>query len=79
MAWLFLLCERAGIVTCLAAGWLAARFGLAATLCGGLSLAIGALVAMAYLNQYFGVGMSFIYVMAVQGVSGVAGDLATCR
>ena len=32
LAWLFLLYEIAGIVTNLAAGWLAARFGLAATL-----------------------------------------------
>ena len=32
LAWLFLLYEVAGIVTNLYAGWLAARFGLAATL-----------------------------------------------
>jgi hypothetical protein len=41
LAWLFLLYEVAGIVTNLAAGWLAARFGLAATLYGGLALQIG--------------------------------------
>jgi sugar phosphate permease len=35
LAWLFLLYELAGIVTNLAAGWLAARFGLAATLYAG--------------------------------------------
>ena len=47
LAWLFLLYEAAGIVTNLGAGWLAARFGLAATLYGGLALQIGALVALA--------------------------------
>ena len=41
LAWLFLLYEVAGIVTNLAAGWLAARFGLAATLYAGLALQIG--------------------------------------
>jgi MFS family permease len=39
LAWLFLLYELAGIGTNLAAGWLAARFGLSATLYGGLALA----------------------------------------
>src|SRR5690606_20254060 len=50
LAWLFLLYEVAGIGTNLAAGWLAARFGLAATLYGGLALQIGALVALAQLG-----------------------------
>ena len=50
LAWLFLLYEVAGIVTNLAAGWLAARFGLAATLYAGLALQIGALVALAQLD-----------------------------
>ena len=50
LAWLFLLYEAAGIVTNLGAGWLAARFGLAATLYGGLALQIGALVALAQLD-----------------------------
>merc|ERR1711965_753155 len=45
LAWLFLLYELAGIATNLAAGWLAARFGLAATLYGGLGLQIAALAA----------------------------------
>jgi MFS family permease len=76
LAWLFLLYEVAGIVTNLAAGWLAARFGLAATLYGGLGLQIGALVALAQLDPGWGVGASVVFVMAVQGVSGVAKDLA---
>ena len=76
LAWLFLLYEAAGIVTNLAAGWLAARFGLAATLYSGLALQIGALVALAQLDPSWGVAASVAFVMAVQGVSGVAKDLA---
>ncbi len=76
LAWLFLLYEVAGIVTNLAAGWLAARFGLSATLYGGLALQIGALVALAQLDPAWSVAASVAFVMAVQGVSGVAKDLA---
>ncbi|WP_309664142.1 organoarsenical effux MFS transporter ArsJ [Tabrizicola sp.] len=76
LAWLFLLYELAGIVTNLYAGWLAARFGLAATLYGGLVLQIAALAALAQLNPAWSVGASVAFVMAVQGVSGVAKDLA---
>ncbi len=76
LAWLFLLYEVAGIVTNLAAGWLAARFGLAATLYGGLALQIGALVALAQLDPGWTIAASVVFVMAVQGVSGVAKDLA---
>ena len=76
LAWLFLLYEIAGIVTNLAAGWLAARFGLAATLYAGLALQVGALVALAQLDPAWGIAASVAFVMAVQGVSGVAKDLA---
>ena len=76
LAWLFLLYEVAGIVTNLAAGWLAARFGLAATLYAGLALQVGALVALAQLDPGWGIAASVAFVMAVQGVSGVAKDLA---
>jgi len=76
LAWLFLLYELAGIGTNLAAGALAARFGLAATLYGGLVLQIGALVALAQLDPAWSIPASVAFVMAVQGVSGVAKDLA---
>ena len=76
LAWLFLLYEVAGIVTNLAAGWLAARFGLAATLYAGLALQVAALVALAQLNPTWSIPASVAFVMAVQGVSGVAKDLA---
>jgi MFS family permease len=76
LAWLFILYEVAGIVTNLGAGWLAARFGLAATLYAGLALQVFALVALAQLDPAWGVAASVSFVMAVQGLSGVAKDLA---
>lgn len=76
LAWLFLLYEVAGIATNLGAGWLAARFGLAATLYGGLALQIGALLALTQLDPGWRLPASVAFAMAVQGVSGVAKDLA---
>jgi len=76
LAWLFLLYEVAGIVTNLAAGWIAARFGLAITLWSGLLLQIVALVALAQLDPSWSIAASVVFVMVVQGMSGVAKDLA---
>jgi MFS family permease len=76
LAWLFLLYELAGIVTNLYAGWLAARFGLAATLYAGLMVQIAALLALTALDPTWGITASVGFVMAVQGLSGVAKDLA---
>ncbi len=76
LAWLFLLYEVAGIVTNLSAGWIAARFGLTSTLYAGLALQAAALVALAQLDPAWPVAASVGFVMAVQGVSGVAKDLA---
>lgn len=76
LAWLFLLYEVAGIVTNLAAGWIAARFGLAVTLWSGLLLQIAALIGLARLDPGWSVTASVTFVMVVQGLSGVAKDLA---
>jgi hypothetical protein len=76
LAWLFVLYEVAGIVTNLTAGWLAARFGLALTLHLGLALQVAALVALTRLDPAWTVATSVLFVMLVQGVSGVAKDLA---
>ncbi|KUJ80670.1 MFS transporter permease [Ruegeria marisrubri] len=76
LAYLFVLYETAGVVTNLSAGWIAARFGLTRTLYAGLALQVAALVALARLDPGWAVGFSVVYVMAVQGVSGVAKDLA---
>lgn len=75
LAYMFLLYEFMGVVTNLSAGWIAARFGLASTLYAGLALQIGALVGLASLDTAWTVTLSVIFVMAVQGVSGVAKDL----
>ena len=76
LAYLFVLYEIAGMVTNLCAGWLAARFGLTATLYLGLGLQVAALIALAQLDPAWAIGASVVYVMLVQGVSGVAKDLA---
>lgn len=76
LAYLFVLYEIAGVVTNLSAGWIAARFGLASTLYAGLGLQVLALVALAQLDPGWAVGASVVYVMLVQGASGVAKDLA---
>ncbi|RNF36418.1 MFS transporter [Paracoccus methylarcula] len=76
LAYLFLLYEVAGIVTNLSAGWIAARFGLTSTLYAGLGIQVLALLALATLDPGWSLWASVIYVMAVQGASGVAKDLA---
>ncbi|RUS63214.1 MFS transporter [Pseudorhodobacter sp. E13] len=76
LAYLFVLYEVAGIVTNLSAGWIAARFGLTSTLYAGLSLQVLALLALAQLDPGWGLTASVIFVMLVQGLSGVAKDLA---
>ena len=76
LAYLFILYEVAGIVTNLSAGWIAARFGLTATLYAGLGIQILALLALAQLDPAWGLTASVVFVMVVQGLSGVAKDLA---
>ncbi|MBR9762109.1 MAG: organoarsenical effux MFS transporter ArsJ [Rhodobacteraceae bacterium] len=76
LAYLFLLYELAGVVTNLSAGWIAARFGLTRTLYAGLGLQVLALLALAELDPGWALWPSVAYVMAVQGASGVAKDLA---
>ena len=76
LAYLFVLYEIAGIVTNLCAGWIAARFGLTSTLYAGLGLQVVALLALAELDPSWAVGASVVFVMLVQGASGVAKDLA---
>ena len=76
LAYLFVLYEVMGVVTNLSAGWLAARFGLTSTLYAGLALQIIALVALAQLDPSWRLTASVTFVMCVQGLSGVAKDLA---
>ena len=76
LAYLFVLYEIAGVGTNLSAGWIAARFGLTSTLYAGLSLQVLALLALAQLDPGWGISASVVFVMLVQGLSGVAKDLA---
>lgn len=76
LAYLFVLYEIAGMVTNLSAGWIAARFGLASTLYAGLSLQIVALLALTQLDPNWQIVTTVVFVMLVQGLSGVAKDLA---
>ncbi len=75
LAYLFVVYEIAGVVTNLSAGWIAARFGLTTTLYVGLGLQVVALLALAQLDVTWAIGLSVLYVMLVQGLSGVAKDL----
>ena len=76
LAYLFLLYEVMGVITNLSAGWIAARFGLTSTLYAGLGLQVVALAALAQLDPAWGIAASVIFVMCVQGLSGVAKDLS---
>ncbi|MEO0912439.1 MAG: organoarsenical effux MFS transporter ArsJ [Pseudomonadota bacterium] len=76
LAYLFVLYEIAGVVTNLSAGWIAARFGLTSTLYAGLALQIAALLALTQMDPGWSVVGSVVFVMLVQGASGVAKDLA---
>ncbi len=76
LAYLFVLYEIAGVITNLSAGWVAARFGLTSTLYVGLSLQVVALLALTQLDPAWSITASVVFVMLVQGLSGVAKDLA---
>jgi uncharacterized membrane protein len=76
LAYLFVLYEIAGVITNLSAGWIAARFGLTSTLYAGLSLQVLALLALTQLDPAWSITTSVVFVMLVQGLSGVAKDLA---
>lgn len=75
LATLFLVYEFMGIVTNATGGWIASRFGLKLTLTSGLAAQILALVALSALPMDWSVAASVMYVLIIQGVSGVAKDL----
>ncbi len=72
VAMLFLFYEVFGIITNLVGGFLAARFGLKATLFMGLSIQI---VALSMLGLAPDAWLVVPYVMAAQALSGIAKDL----
>jgi MFS family permease len=75
LAFLFVLYEFFGIVTNLLGGWLGARFGLRWTLYAGLAVQIGALAMLAQLDSGWAMALSVAYVVAAQGLAGIAKDL----
>ena len=75
LAFLFLLYEGAGIVANLMGGWLAARYGITRMLVVGLGTQIAGFVLLSMLQPHWGVALSVVWVVAAQGVCGVAKDL----
>jgi MFS family permease len=75
LAFLFVLYEFFGIVTNLFGGYAGARFGLRVTLYAGLGLQVAALVMLSLLDPGWAMGASVAYVVAAQGLAGVAKDL----
>ena len=74
LAVLFLLYEAAGIFANLGGGWLATRFGIPRMLMTGLSLQILGLMLLSALDPAWSAGVSIAWVVAAQGISGVAKD-----
>ncbi|MGE0718710.1 MAG: organoarsenical effux MFS transporter ArsJ [Alphaproteobacteria bacterium] len=75
LAFLFLLYEAAGIFANLGGGWLAARFGIPRMLSAGLSLQIAGLLMLSALDPGWSAAMSVAWVVAAQGIAGIAKDL----
>ncbi|MBL8837013.1 MAG: MFS transporter, partial [Alphaproteobacteria bacterium] len=75
LASLFLLYEAAGIAANLGGGWLATRFGIPRMLAAGLALQIAGLLLLSALDPSWSAAASVAWVVAAQGVSGVAKDI----
>ncbi|MDF2375268.1 MAG: organoarsenical effux MFS transporter ArsJ [Verrucomicrobiales bacterium] len=75
IAFLFLLYEFCGILTNLFGGWIGSRVGLKATLFAGLTIQIGALSMLSFLDPAWTTLLSVSYVMISQALSGIAKDL----
>ena len=75
LAFLFLLYETAGIFANVGGGWLASRFGIPRMLASGLVLQIGGLCMLSALDPTWGAAASVAWVVAAQGIAGVAKDL----
>jgi MFS family permease len=75
LAFLFLLYEAAGIVANLIGGWLATRYGIARMLGVGLATQITGFLLLSALSPDWSAALSVAWVVAAQGVCGVAKDL----
>ena len=75
LAFLFLLYETAGIFANVGGGWLASRYGIPRMLAAGLILQVLGLVMLSGLQPNWTAAMSVAWVVAAQGIAGVAKDL----
>jgi MFS family permease len=75
LAFLFLLYEAAGIFANLGGGWLAARFGIPRMLMTGIGLQIIGLMLLSALNPGWSAAASVAWIVAAQGIAGIAKDL----
>jgi predicted MFS family arabinose efflux permease len=75
LAFLFLLYEAAGIFANLGGGWLATRFGIPRMLMTGLCLQITGLLVLSALDPNWSATLSVTWVVAAQGIAGVAKDI----
>jgi len=76
LATLFILYELMGIVTNLIGGWFASQFGLRLTLYAGLLTQIFSLTILSLLDPNWSQQLSMIFVLCMQGLSGIAKDLS---
>jgi MFS family permease len=74
LAFLFVLYELAGILANLAGGWLATRYGIPRMLMLGQLLQIGGLLMLCALDPAWPAAAAVAWVVAAQGVSGLAKD-----
>lgn len=75
LAFLFLLYEAAGVLANLIGGWLATHFGIARMLAVGLITQISGFLMMSALMPEWSAVVSVAWVVAAQGICGVAKDL----
>ncbi len=74
LALLFILYEFFGVLTNLIGGWIGSRTGLRPTLLLGLTLQIAALGMLSGLSSGWEQALQVAYVIAAQGISGIAKD-----
>ncbi|MCG6121689.1 MAG: organoarsenical effux MFS transporter ArsJ [Microvirga sp.] len=74
LAFLFLLYEAAGIGANFVGGWLATRFGVTRMLSVGLAAQITGFLILSFVSPDWGAALSVAWVVAAQGVCGVAKD-----
>lgn len=75
LSFLFLLYEAAGIAANFIGGWLATRFGITRMLTVGLSTQIIGFLVLSALSPDWAAALAVAWVVAAQGICGVAKDL----